>query len=382
MPSFQPGPSWPKRLHILDISRALAALSVVLWHWQHFAYVNCQLPVGYDRSQHPFYSVLKVFYERGALAVDYFFMLSGFIFFWLYSNTIACRKTGFTDFFVQRFSRLYPLHFLTLLAVLAMQWAYRNNNSSFFVYSNNDLYHFMLNLLYATKWGFEKGWSYNGPVWSVSVEVILYFVFFLVAMFRLRNMLFCIAAVAFFLFLSLFARTGLFLGLSMFFLGGALFHMTQRLYTRPTSLPLISGAASAGWATGLFCIYSASSEPWILWVQTNFRWLMGYGVFPLTIMALAMYEIRHGFALRRIAWIGDITYSSYLLHFPLQLGFALLVSLGLLMPRFYLSKEWFLVFFLVLIPSSYLCYVFFEKPAQKFIRNRYRALAERFGSTA
>ena len=27
-------------------------------------------------------------------------------------------------------------------------------------------------------WGFEKGYSFNGPVWSVSAEVLIYFIFF------------------------------------------------------------------------------------------------------------------------------------------------------------------------------------------------------------
>ena len=27
-------------------------------------------------------------------------------------------------------------------------------------------------------WGFENGYGFNGPVWSVSVEVLIYFIFF------------------------------------------------------------------------------------------------------------------------------------------------------------------------------------------------------------
>ena len=37
---------------------------------------------------------------------------------------------------------------------------------------------FILNFFLVSGWGFEKGPSFNGPVWSVSVEIIIYFFFF------------------------------------------------------------------------------------------------------------------------------------------------------------------------------------------------------------
>jgi peptidoglycan/LPS O-acetylase OafA/YrhL len=38
----------------------------------------------------------------------------------------------------------------------------------------------MLQLFFASCWGLERATSFNGPVWSISVEVLVYLVFFLV----------------------------------------------------------------------------------------------------------------------------------------------------------------------------------------------------------
>ncbi|MEM7386175.1 MAG: acyltransferase, partial [Verrucomicrobiota bacterium] len=181
---------WPRRLQLLDISRGIAALVVVLWHWKHFSSLSS---VEFTRSSQPFYEPLALFYEKGYLAVDYFFLLSGFVFFWLYKAPIENRQIGAGRFTLQRFSRLYPLHFVTLIGVALLQFAYvsRSGGPSF-TYENNDTYHFLLNLGLVSQWGFQKGFSFNAPIWSVSVEVFLYLIFFLLARLRLGNALVCL----------------------------------------------------------------------------------------------------------------------------------------------------------------------------------------------
>ena len=46
------------------------------------------------------------------------------------------------------------------------------------IFENNDLYHFVLNILFISSWGLEKGMSFNQPIWSVSFELIVYILFF------------------------------------------------------------------------------------------------------------------------------------------------------------------------------------------------------------
>jgi len=85
---------WPKRLFALDVSRGFAALSVVLWHWQNFAYKGASLPEDFHKASQPLYTIFRMFYEKGSLAIEYFFILSGFICFWLYSLSIEDRSTS------------------------------------------------------------------------------------------------------------------------------------------------------------------------------------------------------------------------------------------------------------------------------------------------
>ena len=79
-PSHHAPANAARHLHSLDFARGVAALAVVLWHWQHF-FFNGSVPGVFQREAQPFYSVLFLFYEKGWFAVDFFFALSGFVFF-------------------------------------------------------------------------------------------------------------------------------------------------------------------------------------------------------------------------------------------------------------------------------------------------------------
>lgn len=106
------------RYRVLDVLRAFASLSVVVWHYQHFYFDPTMNRVNIEAQEQPFFWALGLFYRRGALAVDLFFVLSGFIFFTMYSKRIAEKAIGGSEFAALRFSRLYPLHFITLVLVL------------------------------------------------------------------------------------------------------------------------------------------------------------------------------------------------------------------------------------------------------------------------
>ena len=78
-----------------------------------------------------------------------------------------------------RFSRLYPLHTLTLFLVAGMQILFYRATGKFFIYELNDWQHFLSSLFMAQQWlppSIEQ--TFNGPAWSVSVEVLLYAIFF------------------------------------------------------------------------------------------------------------------------------------------------------------------------------------------------------------
>jgi peptidoglycan/LPS O-acetylase OafA/YrhL len=168
-------PRRPQRFFSLDVLRGFAALTVVFWHWQHFFLFGGPVP---PTTAQPLHGVFYLFYGAGWMAVDLFFSLSGFIFFWLYADAITDRRVSARDFFVLRMSRLYPLHLATLLAVALGQRVFLHLTKGYFIFAFNDRYHFLLNLGMIQAWGFERYFSFNAPEWSVSIEVALYLMFF------------------------------------------------------------------------------------------------------------------------------------------------------------------------------------------------------------
>ncbi|MFC3771488.1 acyltransferase family protein, partial [Paenibacillus sp. GCM10012303] len=92
------------RLSALDSLRGIAAIGVAFfWHYQHFI----------PQSESPFRSIAYWFYQYGWLLVDFFFVLSGFIFAYVYTEKIAGRTITFKQYSLLRVSRLYPLHIIT-----------------------------------------------------------------------------------------------------------------------------------------------------------------------------------------------------------------------------------------------------------------------------
>jgi peptidoglycan/LPS O-acetylase OafA/YrhL len=355
-----PNLPFPKRIYSLDVLRGIAALSVVFWHWQHFFYIGAT-PHDFDGARQPFFDVLSLIYQRGLLAVELFFCISGFVFFWLFSKNIADRTLNAATFFIDRFSRLYPLHFVTFVGVAALQFYYFSHHGSYFVYQQNDLYHAFLNLLLIPAWGFENDWSFNAPIWSVSIEVLLYALMFLMCLTRQARYLiiFGLIAVGYYIYPTHYKLGS---GLFTFFCGGLAFILMKALIQRMgQSLFLILAAviAVAAWS--------------VVWASNTLSlyFLMGVA-FPALVMLLAAISCAFPTFLKPFAAIGDISYSSYLLHFPLQILFALAVDhFG--GPRSVFYSPWMLALFMaVLIPASYACHRFFEMPLQNSLRQVFR----------
>ena len=68
--------------------------------------------------------------------------------------------------------------------------------------------------------------------------------------------------------------------------------------------------------------------------------------------------------------LGDISYSTYLLHFPMQLALALVAGRFALRPEFFMQRWVMIVFYLVLIGLGTASYHLFEKRIQHWIRGR------------
>ncbi len=172
-----------KKYFGIEILRFLTSLAVLFYHYRHFFNpFNSDSVLKYNaaKTDLPFINLLNVFYENGILGVQVFYTISGFVFTYIYYHFY--QTTSYKTFFLNRFARLYPLHFATLILVTLLQIISSSSYGNFQIYQFNDLYHFILHLFFISSWGFEQGHSFNGPIWSVSVEILIYIIFFLLLM--------------------------------------------------------------------------------------------------------------------------------------------------------------------------------------------------------
>lgn len=350
---------------LLDIVRGLAALAVVVWHYQHFYYIAPgQQSIAFTPEQQPLFQLLRPFYVEGFRAVHLFFLLSGFIFFSVYLHDIGAQRISAWQFSVLRFSRLYPLHLATLLLVAVGQLLSQATLGSFIVYPFNDAYHFVLNLLMATNWGLQKGPSFNAPIWSVSIEILLYFSFFIVA--RVIGWRTSAAVPLTVAMLSLGLATARFAvgdciaigrGIAYFYTGALMFLLWKLARGKRLERHLLAVAA---------IIAVASTVAYTKGVINSL--LFQFTFFPAGVLALALYQAGHIEAGRSLRTIGDITYATYLIHFPIQL---ILIfadqTLGLSID--YASPLFLIGFLAIVVLTGTAVYHYFEKPSQKFLRS-------------
>jgi peptidoglycan/LPS O-acetylase OafA/YrhL len=328
---------------------------VLVWHYQHFFFVGEWDPdIGLAlRHTLPLYRYLSYFYNNGSLAVPVFWVISGFIFYWHYSESIRSGAVNFRDYAVRRFSRLYPLHFATLIFVAAGQYAYYRSHGTAFIYAWNKPIWFASHLLFASNWFMRQPTSFNGPIWSVSIEILIYLFFFCVAR-SFRPNAWGAAAMAgifavCFNFLHSFVNPEVFACGMYFFAGG----VTQRLVGRREAVPVAICAASiTAICVGAFGVNTAL-------------------ILSVAVCAVVIFA-RLESGVRSLAFFGNATYASYLLHFPLQLIMVTAVdAIGWKRDIFY-SPLAFVGFLALVIGLSLIVHRYFEMPAQSALRHVFR----------
>jgi peptidoglycan/LPS O-acetylase OafA/YrhL len=362
--STPPAPEAPNKLVGLEALRFLTAFAILVFHYRHFFFVADQ-PIGLVPERLPLYGALRPFHDSGAFGVWVFWCISGFIFFWKYRDAIADNAVGGWKFFTLRFSRLYPLHLVTLLFVALLQSVYFNFYGCFFVYQDNDLKHFLAQLFMASEWGFVQGYSFNGPIWSVSVEVMVYLLFFLMLR-ASRSWLVNVVVVAICVSATLWNFNGQLTNcLAFFYIGGLAAMARQAVGAWRYRRMAEGGAWVAAAAIPVVIGYAASNQL----DRIDFPLFLGYT--PILLFCLSRKITLPNWMHAGIEAAGNMTYSSYLLHFPIQLVIVLCFTLASRPVPVY-SGALFAVYLLTTLLLSYLVFRFFEAPAQHFLRGAFR----------
>jgi peptidoglycan/LPS O-acetylase OafA/YrhL len=347
----------------LELIRFISALSVLIWHYQHFFYM-ADKPIDFIKERQPLYSLFGLFYEYGFYGVQVFWSISGFIFFWKYREIIASNAINYKKFFVLRFSRLYPLHIFTLFLVLVLQTTYFEKKDYFFVYQDNDIPHLIYQIFLASSWGFEKGASFNGPIWSISVEVLVYCFFFFILQNISKSLFINIAVLLLCLAAKYFKVTNPIFDCMAFFYIGGLSAITFKYIQTTKYYRQISHLSLFILITSPLFLYITSVYQYKYFAQL---FLMSYT--PILLFFSAQHFNTTTVIQKTIEAAGNMTYSSYLIHFPIQLTIALYFSsIESKIP--YYSTIFFIGFIFVTLILSHYIYRLFELPAQNYIRQR------------
>lgn len=344
------------RIYLLDAARGLAAFSVVIFHYKLFYTYNISLEK-LNLENQPMYDYLKIIYNNGWIAVQFFFLLSGFIFFKLYLKLINQKKITFYNFMILRISRLYPLHFLSLVFVIIIFYFLESKN--FLNPIQADFKHFILNILLIQEWGLKSFASFNEPSWSISVEILMYIIFFIIALkqniFVNSLLIIIISSIVFFKF-KLIGYGGY-----CFFIGGLSYLIINKINLNIKNKVLI-----------MLIIILVSS---IILFLNNFNPVINKIIllsitFPSLINFLYLFnKIFSNFG-KKLRILGDISYSIYLMHYPVIFMYVYVLNIFNNKISFN-SIHTFLIYLSLTSIISFLTYKFFELPLKKLIRKKF-----------
>lgn len=257
------------------------------------------------------------FLSEGFRGVDLFFVLSGFILFYVHRNdfvTITWARTR--HYAAARYWRVYPLNAAVLLIIIALAIAL----PAFIDPTGFTITAIIQSFLLAQRWFMPDFGSINGPSWSLSVEIIGYAAFPLLAFglnrIRLPRMHLFVAGLCLLALVAVSYRFGF-----------ATRNITGRLTIIRMFPAFIAGAAlggvfmcSAGWI-GRHAAALATASVLAALVMCSVPVLPGLTIFPIAALVLALaYErgqVSRFMASGPVIWLGRISFSLYLTHFTI-----------------------------------------------------------------
>lgn len=341
----------------LTAVRGVAAWWVVAFHFRE------ALPPGTP-------AVIRRISDRGYLAVDLFFILSGYVIALNYGHWFAGQAwpgRGYGRFLALRLSRIYPLHVCMLVLFLTVPLA------ALFLshrHAAGDLPwdYFALSFVLMQGWGIVSGPAWNVPAWSISTEWFAYLAFpllalgiFQVTQTRLRGLvllaalLLLVCGLTAWLSPSGLGYTGQFFGLlrcvAEFSIGIGIFRLGGGTPHGPKER-----AAALVLALLCFALFSTVAVPDFLVMPAGFAALV-HGLSDERGRLAAMLRAP------ALQWFGVVSYSTYLSHYFLKAW----VKFVLVRPGISPSLP-FAAYILAVLLASAMLYRVVERPGQQWLR--------------
>jgi peptidoglycan/LPS O-acetylase OafA/YrhL len=305
----------------------------------------------------------RAIFAKGYLAVDFFFLLSGFVI-WLTWHERLGERGSTAVFLRKRIARIWPLHLVMLAAAVAVALLIKATGRA--VPAEYPFAELPLHVVLVQNWGFTDRLAWNDPSWSISAELGAYLLFPLLVRTvdwrRLSTLPLLAIAAAILLLLHLamaaptlgtdIPRWGLLRCLTEFTTGTIVCALWLR-WRAGGKAPLVAAAGAA-----LLLTWTAGA-PETLVIPAAFACL-------LLVLALTNRAVRNPLESRTLHYLGEISYATYLGHFVLwtvfKLAFVADVSaVPPLMIALYLA---------LVLASSVALYHLVERPAQRWINGR------------
>ncbi len=304
---------------------------------------------------------------RGHLAVDFFFILSGFILTLNYQKIFSDFSLPlYRVFLLKRIARIYPLHLFVIIAYLLIPLAYFVTGKIMTEGEKYSLLNYIFQLFLINNWGFSSELSWNVPAWSISTEWAAYICFPLFMVMLKRIKISYIPLVLVGLNLLLFVifnsqnhhslgqdiqKLGLIRCLIEFFMGALIckYSIQKKLNNCTSYLLLFLALTFIG-----LVIFDVISE-------------IQFGSISMVVCLIAFINLSeskfaNGLRVKPLMLLGEISYSIYLIHFLVRDLFKLLFLQGEVA-----EPLWIIGYVGTVLVLSYVTYKTIEVPARKSI---------------
>jgi peptidoglycan/LPS O-acetylase OafA/YrhL len=348
-------PAQTRQLPMLTGIRALAAMLVLGFH------INFYFPEIHLKAH-------IAFLERGNLGVDLFFILSGFIITHVYFFKLARPTRAAAAVYIwHRFIRIYPVHVVVLLALavtvklLSLRGITPGHPEAWQVSD------FFRNLALLQVWSYNWSRGWNEPAWSISAEWFAYLVFLGLAplLLRLRS------AIS-----ALVAACGILIAAT-----GILWTVHEHLsHSHPLFRVTVEFACGASLCRArqidkLFLSARTEAPALLLFglfliaASTTLNDSLLIGILASMIFFSASSCTSYLLGSRVLVWLGEISYSIFMLHYPVLITFRHLVDRFLPHAPPFMLPMIATALVVAVIGSATIMYKLVEHPARQKFRN-------------
>lgn len=371
----------PEYFHALDGIRGILAVVIALYHTSWLSNIaGVRLLI------------------NGPIVVDFFFVLSGFIMFQLYSKKINTTHEGIS-YLKKRIARIYPLHLFTLITMtgylflifLINYYGYAEINSGETLFfqsgSPHNLKSLFANLTLTQSIGILDNLSFNTPSWSISVEFFAYIFFALMMIFFRPNKAFHFVIIAVAIITNYAILSQIKPNLDFHYDLG-IFRCLGGFYTGVLVswvLGNIKSKAQAGHKSPLLR-HATSLEVIIMAILILFFYFaigkLQFFIAPIAFIFVLIFALGNGavsklLSSRPAVYLGKISYSIYMVHMLICLVFGTVIAN--IIPRIF-GESWnignfggdilIILYLMTVWIVSHLTYHWIEAPGRKVLTKK------------